>query len=61
MSASVTEDMIVSTTAGRVQGDRVGHCARWRGIPYATPPVGDLRYRSPQPAKKWRDVRPARS
>jgi para-nitrobenzyl esterase len=59
MSASVTEDMIVSTTAGRVQGDRVGHCARWRGIPYATPPVGDLRYRSPQTAKKWRDVRSA--
>lgn len=61
MSASVTADMIVSTTAGRVQGDRVGHCARWRGIPYATPPEGDLRYRSPEPAKKWRDVRPALS
>lgn len=61
MSASVTDDLIVSTTAGRVQGDRVGRSARWRGIPYATPPVGDLRYRSPEPAKKWRDVRPALS
>lgn len=61
MSASVSDDMIVATTTGRIQGDRVGHCARWRGIPYATPPVGDLRYRSPEPAKKWRDVRPALS
>ena len=28
----------------------------YRGIPYATPPVGDLRWKDPQPVKPWTDV-----
>src|SRR6476646_1537821 len=31
----------------------------YRGIPYAAPPVGDLRWRAPQPAAKWQGVRNA--
>ena len=31
----------------------------FRGIPYATPPVGDLRWRAPQPAARWDGVRKA--
>ena len=31
----------------------------YRGIPFASPPVGDLRWKAPQPAAKWQGVRQA--
>src|ERR1700685_1899031 len=31
----------------------------YKGIPFAAPPVGDLRWRAPQPAAKWEGVRMA--
>src|SRR5262245_43608075 len=33
----------------------------YRGIPYAQPPVGDLRWASPQPYPRWSDLRAATS
>ena len=33
----------------------------YKGIPYAAPPVGDLRWRAPAPHRKWQGVREARA
>ena len=43
---------------GAVEGVLVeGDLAVYRAIPYAAPPVGDLRWREPQPAAAWEGVR----
>ncbi|MET0321198.1 MAG: carboxylesterase family protein [Duganella sp.] len=48
------------TATGAVQGtvDASG-VVSYKGIPYAAPPVGDLRWKAPQPAQTWRGVRQA--
>ncbi|QZO02043.1 carboxylesterase/lipase family protein [Chenggangzhangella methanolivorans] len=44
---------LVETSDGPVQGIRRHGVYQYLGIPYAAPPVGDLRWRPPQPPKKW--------
>jgi para-nitrobenzyl esterase len=44
---------------GVVQGAIDGNVAVYKGIPFASPPVGDLRWKAPQPAKVWKGVRKA--
>ena len=41
---------------GDVEGIRDGELAIFRAIPYAAPPVGNLRWKAPQPAKAWEGV-----
>src|SRR3954471_8315855 len=43
----------VETTTGAVQGRVKDGILDFRGIPYAAPPVGDLRFRPPQPVQPW--------
>lgn len=45
-----TGNLTVPTTEGPVTGVRQGATIAWNGVPYATPPVGELRFRRPQPA-----------
>ena len=45
---------LVAGTTGAKSGIRI-----FKGIPYAAPPVGDLRWKEPQPTLKWTGVRKA--
>jgi len=49
----------VSTAEGPVEGVVKNGVTRFLGIPYAKPPVGDLRWMPPQPVVKWTAPRPA--
>ena len=53
-----TSSLQVKTDKGTVEGTLSGSGIRiFRGIPYAAPPVGDLRWKAPQPAASWTGVR----
>ena len=49
--------MIVETTYGKVSGIETAAGQQYRGIPYAKPPVGELRLKPPQAPEKWEGVR----
>ncbi|MFE7743231.1 carboxylesterase/lipase family protein [Nocardia sp. NPDC057455] len=49
----------IATADGIVRGRRGRRVLRWRSIPYAAPPIGDLRFRAPQPVEPWSGVRAA--
>ncbi|WP_433871775.1 carboxylesterase/lipase family protein [Saccharopolyspora sp. CA-218241] len=51
--------MIVELDSGRVRGRVADEHVLFQGIPYAAPPVGELRWRSPQPVEPWSHVRDA--
>lgn len=52
--------MIVRTPAGDVRGEPLATGVRFRGIPYAAAPEGELRFASPGPAPSWDGVRDTR-
>jgi para-nitrobenzyl esterase len=49
----------VKVDCGLLQGKTEGSLTVYKGIPFAAPPVGDLRWRAPQPASKWEGVKQA--
>jgi len=55
------DSLTVKTAQGKVRGKTIneGKVKAFLGLPYAAPPVGDQRWRAPEPAAKWKGVRDA--
>jgi para-nitrobenzyl esterase len=53
----------IKIDTGYISGTLMGNAGKevhiYRGIPYAAPPVGDLRWKPPQPAASWQGIRQA--
>lgn len=57
--ASAQDAPVINAPAGSVRGEVSGDVAVYRGIPYARPPVSELRWRPPLQLPRWRGVRDA--
>jgi len=60
-SVVMADPLSIKTQQGKVHGKLIndGKVRGYLGIPYAAPPVGDLRWKAPQPPSRWKGVRDA--
>ena len=48
--------MIVTTVKGQIRGIETEHAYVYKGVPYAKPPIGDLRWHAPVPMEGWNGI-----
>ena len=51
---------LVMVSSGYLEGSWQKEIAVFKGVPYAKPPVGELRWRPPQPVESWNGIREAK-
>ena len=51
------QETVVALDSGKIRGTLLDGVWTYLGIPFAAPPVGDLRWREPQPVKPWEGIR----
>ena len=59
-SAAPAAPTVAHVEGGAIQGTIGDGVRAFKGIPFAASPVGDLRWKPPQPVQPWSGVRPAR-
>ena len=50
---------VATTSLGALRGGADGGVVAFRGVPYARPPIGELRWQAPEPVDAWTGVRDA--
>src|SRR5262249_51202883 len=54
---AMAEIIEATVTGGKIEGKAVDGLGEFKGIPFAAPPVGDLRWKGPQPVQPWSGVK----
>ncbi|PSJ39728.1 carboxylesterase/lipase family protein [Allosphingosinicella deserti] len=58
-ASALAAPLDVAIDSGRIRGISENGVKSWKGIPFAAPPVGPLRWRAPEPVARWAGVKDA--
>ena len=58
--SSVVDSTVISTSFGQLDGDEIGEFHLFKKVPFAKPPLGELRFQRPEPANSWTGIRNAK-
>ena len=56
VAAACTSNPVLDIQGGKVRGVKTGDVTVFKGIPYAAAPVGELRWKAPQPVTAWEGI-----
>lgn len=59
LPSAIAQVEVVSVTGGQIRGSTQGELIVYKGVPFAEPPLGGLRWRDPQPVRAWNGIRDA--